>query len=121
MVSVYSKLRETDITLLCQTQALLLHMTLQQEPRQRKHAHTLNVTQGACHSNKRSLSRCCTLSVKTVKPVLNALSSTVYRCFERFDERAFSMDLHFTSLKLLRLDKQLLLSKCVLMQKVIHG
>ena len=32
---------------------------------------------------------CCTLSVKTVKPVLNVHSSIVYRCFKRFDERAF--------------------------------
>ena len=32
---------------------------------------------------------CCTLSVKTVKPVLN-----VHRCFKQFDERAFLMDLH---------------------------
>ena len=37
---------------------------------------------------------CCTLSVKTVKPVLNVHSSIVYRCFKQFDERAFLMDLH---------------------------
>ena len=32
---------------------------------------------------------CCTLSVKTVKPVLKGHSSIVYRCFKQFDERAF--------------------------------
>ena len=32
---------------------------------------------------------CCTLSVKTVKPVLNVHSSVVYRCFKQFDERVF--------------------------------
>ena len=32
---------------------------------------------------------CCTLSVKTVKPVLNDHSSIVYRCFKQFDERGF--------------------------------
>ena len=37
---------------------------------------------------------CCTLSVKTVKPVLNVHSSIVYRCFKQFDEIAFLMDLH---------------------------
>ena len=37
---------------------------------------------------------CCTWSVKTVKPVLNVHSSIVYRCFKRFDERAFLIDLH---------------------------
>ena len=37
---------------------------------------------------------CCTLSVKTVKPVLNVHSSIVYRRFKQFDERAFLMDLH---------------------------
>ena len=37
---------------------------------------------------------CCTLSVKTVKPVLNVHSSIVYRCFKQFDERAFLLDLH---------------------------
>ena len=37
---------------------------------------------------------CCTLSVKTVKPVLNVHSSVVYRCFKQFDERAILMDLH---------------------------
>ena len=37
---------------------------------------------------------CCTLSVKTVKPVLNVHSSIVYRCFKQFDERAFLMDVH---------------------------
>ena len=37
---------------------------------------------------------CCTLSVKTAKPVLNVHSSIVYRCFKQFDERAFFMDLH---------------------------
>ena len=36
----------------------------------------------------------CTLSVKTVKPVLNVYSSIVYRCFKQFDKRAFLMDLH---------------------------
>ena len=30
---------------------------------------------------------CCTLSVKTAKPVLNVHSSIVYRCFKQFDER----------------------------------
>ena len=39
---------------------------------------------------------CCTLYVKTVKPVLNVHSSVVYRCFEWFDERAFLMDMHLT-------------------------
>ena len=39
---------------------------------------------------------CCTWSVKTVKPVLNVHSSIVYRCFKRFDDRAFLMDLHLT-------------------------
>ena len=39
---------------------------------------------------------CCTLSVKTVKPVLNFHSSIVYRCFKQFDERAFFMDLQLT-------------------------
>ena len=37
---------------------------------------------------------CCTLSVKTVKPVLNVHSSIVYLCFKQFDERVFLMDLH---------------------------
>ena len=37
---------------------------------------------------------CCTLSVQTVKSVLNVHSSIVYRCFKQFDERAFLMDLH---------------------------
>ena len=36
----------------------------------------------------------CTLSVKTVKPVLNVCSSIVYRCFKQFDKRAFLVDLH---------------------------
>ena len=36
---------------------------------------------------------CCTLSVKTVKPVLNVHCSIVYRCFKQFDETAFLMDL----------------------------
>lgn len=42
---------------------------------------------------------CCTLSVKTVKPVLNIHSSIVYRCFKQFDERAFLMDLHVIPFK----------------------
>ena len=42
---------------------------------------------------------CCTLSVKTVKPVLNVHSSIVYRCFKQFDERAFLMDLHVIPFK----------------------
>ena len=37
---------------------------------------------------------CCTLSVKTVEPVLTVHFSAVYRCFKQFDERAFLMDLH---------------------------
>ena len=38
---------------------------------------------------------CCTLSVQTVKSVLNVHSSiVVYRCFKQFDERGFLMDLH---------------------------
>ena len=37
---------------------------------------------------------CCTLSVKTVKPVLNVHSSIVYRCFKQCNKRAFLMDLH---------------------------
>ena len=37
---------------------------------------------------------CCTLSVQTVKSVLNVHSSIVYRCFKQFDERGFLMDLH---------------------------
>ena len=42
---------------------------------------------------------CCTLSVKTVKPVLNVHSSIVYRCFKQFDARAFLMDLHVVPFK----------------------
>ena len=34
--------------------------------------------------------------MKTVKPVLNVHSSIVYRCFKRFDEKPFVMDLHVT-------------------------
>ena len=37
---------------------------------------------------------CCTLSVKTVKPVLNVHSSIVYQCFKQFDERDFLINLH---------------------------
>ena len=37
---------------------------------------------------------CCTLSVRTVKPVLNVHSSIVYRCFKQCDERDFLVDLH---------------------------
>ena len=36
------------------------------------------------------------MSVKTLRPVLNAHSSIVYRCFKRFYERAFLIDLHLT-------------------------
>ena len=42
---------------------------------------------------------CCTLSVKTVKPVPNVHSSIVYRCFKRFQERVFLVDLHLTPLE----------------------
>ena len=39
---------------------------------------------------------CCTLSIKTVKPTLNVDSSIVYRCFRKFEERTFLMDLLVT-------------------------